>query len=267
MFIGTPTVTAFYRGDESLNKIRYALDLAQRLNTKLTVLLDSSSPYVKMVVVMLKTTLKMDEEVLLKTLSERIRQHIVDELNIPDYSLEVTNSADVGQSILVNNRAIFSSRKTTVLAPWKEESVVSRGSSEVMFPIGKGRSCRWALRNGLPLVKAAIPDLSVLYWHTTWLDPNVESENPEDHPCVEVRENLALAKKMADQLGVKNRQIIEIRRDVVEGLSQAILRERCCLVVMTRGLGTGFGRYGDILIRRQCPAPVLMIGLEGEPVW
>ena len=74
-------------------------------------------------------------------------------------------------------------------------------------------------------------------------------------------------KEKADEMGFKNRSLIEMRRDVVEGMSRTALREGCALIVLARGLTTKAGRYGDQLIERSCPVPIMMLKLEGEPSW
>lgn len=270
-------IVVFYRGPESLGEVKYAYDLAGKVRGNLIVLLDNKVAEEDLVVDVLSPGNSQDR---VKTRSAlhhktigRVALVICDVIGKEaDFDLrfedkEMTFLNDPSSAIVVGNEYARSSRNVTAIAPWIESAVFGRGMGEVMIPIGKRGSGRFAIKEGLPLVKEVSPQAKILFWHVTWQDPNVKDEDPNLHVSPMSRDNLAFAKSEADRLNIPSRTLVEMRRDVVEGMSRVALREGCSLVVMARGLNTVSGRYGDQLLKRTCPVPIVMLRLEGRPSW
>ncbi len=278
-----PLVAVFYRGPSSLIEIQYACDICRRLDTGLTILVNDDKQATNLLTTALFSGAKegeltdMHEELWLKIV-RRIKAEFA---SLVSGQIEVAASepflinlsqkrvGDFEQPVILvdGKNPILFAKSVTVVIPFEESSVLSRGAGEVMFPIGKGASGRWAVKNGLPMIKMILPDAPILFWHTTWQNQRIESEDPSLHICEEVRDNISYVEGLARQLDMKFRTVVEMRRDVVEGLARCALREHCVMVVMARGLHTGSGRYGDQLIKRSCPVPIMMIKLEGTPSW
>jgi hypothetical protein len=160
--------------------------------------------------------------------------------------------------VVVGNEIAHIRRDVSVLAPFDEAKPFGRGPGPVLIPLGNGESGIWALTYGLQLVQQLGSE--VIFWHTTWRNPSVADADPAKHMSEKASANLREADYLARALRVPYRTIVETTDGVVEGLVRRALRERCALIVMTRGLATGMGRYGDTLLDRASPVPLLMIG-------
>ncbi len=244
-----------YRGEDSLTEIKYAGDLADRANCELSILIDSFYRHKSLI------DLSVD----------RVSNYIIDMIgpgvkfvvgcDHANLGFERDGHTDVSQ-IIVSNSFIKEAKRATVIAPGHEAFLYGRSRGEVMFPIGKRGSGRWAIDEGLSLLKKISPDAKILIWHTTWPKTNLTSTNPADHVCDMSRSNIEYAERKAHEMRFETRTLIEMRREVVEGLSRALLREGCSMVVMTKGVNTKWGNYPIQLIERSCPVPLMLIRPE-----
>lgn len=164
-------------------------------------------------------------------------------------------------ALLVGNGLSAVRRDVSVLEPFDEPRVFGRGTGEVMIPLGAGQSGRRAFRVGIPL--AARLGVPVLFWHATWKDPDIGTDFPDAHVSPAARRTITDAQDSAAANAVTYRTVVETADAVVAGLSRCALAEHCALVVMARGRQTAAGHYGETLLRRTLPVPLLMVG-DGE---
>lgn len=151
-------------------------------------------------------------------------------------------------------------RRVTYCAPFEESSLLGRGKGEILVPLGNGEAGRHAVRAGLPVAHAL--GLPVVFYHTTWRDPRVASDDPAAHVCGTARDVLLAAESEAARLGIPHRTALAMAEDVVEGTLARALADRCVLLIVARGLNTGRGSYVDLWLEKS-PIPVLAMGRDG----
>ncbi|MDO8622001.1 MAG: universal stress protein, partial [bacterium] len=144
-------------------------------------------------------------------------------------------------------------RSTWTVAPQGETGVLVRGAGPVCIPLGDGESGSWASLLGIPIARAL--GLSVVFYHTTWRNPAVASDEARAHMDPDAQLVLATAHQRAVAAGVAYHTIVEMADGVAEGIVRAALRERCSLIITARGRATGRGSYVDQLLA-ESPIPV-----------
>lgn len=147
-----------------------------------------------------------------------------------------------------------------VLVPFGETGLLARGGGPILLPFGHGESPFEAARLALELASAL--QLEVVFYHTTWSDPDIDSTDPADHVCEEAKLVQAQLEKMAAAASLQYRTIVECADDVIEGLLHCAMREQACLVAMSRGAKTVSGCYVEHALV-QSPAPLLVVARKG----
>ncbi|MGD9682974.1 MAG: universal stress protein [Candidatus Obscuribacterales bacterium] len=148
------------------------------------------------------------------------------------------------------------SRVVPVIASYDEMSVCGRcASGPVLIPFGDEESGLHGAAVGLPLARYL--GLPVVFYHTTWKDESVASENAMDHMCQAARGILDRLVSRACPGGVAHRLVIETADDVVEGMLHCAMREQASMIVLARGPRTGLGSYVSQSLA-QSPIPVVV---------
>ncbi len=161
-------------------------------------------------------------------------------------------------AILIGACNVSALSTASFIAPMKESALRSRGDGPICIPWGKGDSCRRVAEIALPL--AAKLGLSVVFYHTTWIDPQLPADAlPERHMLQEVAENLRMLRGEADHLGLRHEAVIETADDVVEGLIRFALRWRSSLIAMAPSERIGIGSHVTQVLERSV-TPVLVVG-------
>lgn len=140
-----------------------------------------------------------------------------------------------------------------VVASQSEASVCARGQGPVCIPLGDGESGSHASFVGIPIARAL--GLPVVFYHTTWRNPAVASDEARAHMDPDAQLVLATAQQHAVAQRVSCHAVVEMADGVAEGIVRAALRERCSLILTARGRGTGRGSYVDQLLV-ESPIPV-----------
>ena len=240
-------------------ELKYAANIAKHLNSPLTILIPDSLETAILFAKNSKYCVREILEIAQKRISEKVSSLINACLQIsyevvPD-DLNLLNS---DKTIFVSNSIISEQNNFSVIAPFNEAGLLERGPGEIMIPFGNGESGIFAATKALPLIKRL--GLNVVFWHTTWKNPALIANEPEQHMIEDAKSVLKTIREKADELGIKHRSVIETADDVVEGMLRFALKEHLVLIVMTRGKKTGEGRYGDRLIKRSSPIPIFMAG-------
>lgn len=177
---------------------------------------------------------------------------------------DLSNFVTSSGQIIVRNDFIGRCEDVSQIVPFGETNVCGRGEGEVMIPFGSGESGKESAKIGLSLARKL--GLGVVFWHTTWKNRKVLSPEPEEHMVIEAKNVLSEIQKRADDTKVKHRYVIETADDVVEGIIRFALKEHAVMIVMSRGRNTGMGRYGERLIERRSPVPVLITAVQSGTV-
>jgi nucleotide-binding universal stress UspA family protein len=158
-------------------------------------------------------------------------------------------------AIVVDDQIAWHCHHLTVLTPFSEQRLLARGPGSIMVPFGDGRSA-------LALPLAAALKMPVIFYHTTWRNPLVQSQTPADHMCADAVGISSQLSAAADAAGVPYTFEIETADDVVEGLLQCAMRSSSRLIAMARSTRTTVGSYVDHALRRS-PVPLLVVASPG----
>lgn len=150
-------------------------------------------------------------------------------------------------------------RDVHVLAPRAESSVYA---GVAMVPLGNRESGQYVLERGLPLLRG-VGFHGVVFYHTTYRNPDVTSDAPGDHMDPGAVDLLGTAERAARALGLSTETMVETSPKVSDGVIAAALAARCSLIVMARGLARRGTGYVDEVLEAS-PVPVLVVGRQTE---
>ncbi len=159
-------------------------------------------------------------------------------------------------SLLVDRHLAARRCGIPIMVPFEESGINSRSSrGPIVIPFGDGLSGVRAGRLTLPLAHTL--RRSVIFYHTSWREPGVTSEDPRDHMCTTARANMHELEHLASLHEVPATSVIEMTDDTAEGILQCTMRSRASLLVMARRLKPGIGCYVTRILE-QSPVPLLI---------
>lgn len=149
-----------------------------------------------------------------------------------------------------------------ILVPFEEKSLSSRSAgAPFIIPFGDGLSGVRAAETALPIAKCL--NRPAVFYHTSWREPSVTSDDPRDHMCTTARQNMAALEQLGTKLGVQYKSVVETTDDTAEGILQCAMRNRAGLIVMARRLKPGIGCYVTRALQ-QSPVPILITNHPNE---
>ncbi len=160
-------------------------------------------------------------------------------------------------SILVSNEYADSRRLFSVLAPRLETEVQIGPEWNICIPTSDNNKSLKTIEAGILL--ATVLDIGVIFYHTTWHKPGLESDDPQNHVCNEAKQVLDTAQEIAQKYRVPARSVVETAPSVPEGISRCAQREGCALIVMSRANTVGRGGYADET-KKRTTVPILVLG-------
>lgn len=182
-------------------------------------------------------------------------------------------------AIVVDSSPVSGRNAFHCLNPGHETAVNRLGrKGPILIPFGNKDTGIRAARFGICLAEKL--GVSVLFYHTTWMDRSVESGSAEDHMCFAAQEVFAAVKQLAVNSSVPFDCLIEAADDVAQGIARcAILKHslkagataydgepvRPCLIVMARGWNVGIGSYVKQVMDLSA-TPCLAVASEAESV-
>lgn len=162
--------------------------------------------------------------------------------------------------IVIGDRLLDELAPASLLLPFAEEGLTARGNGPVVIPFGNGESGACAASKAIPL--ARFFNLAIAFYHTTWKNPQVETDDATLHMCGEALELQRSLESKAGDAGVSFTTTIETADDVVEGILRFSLRIGARLVAMSRGLHTGHAGSYVTQMAAQSPVPLFIAGRE-----
>lgn len=129
----------------------------------------------------------------------------------------------------------------------------------IMVPYGKGRSGIRAAKVGIALAREL--GLPVVFYHATWLNEGLQSDDPMDHMCDEARANMARLREMANDAQTQCRfvTVTESQADTINGgIVDAALEHDATLIVMAYGRGVRLNPFAN-LVADTSPVPILIV--------
>ena len=158
------------------------------------------------------------------------------------------------------------------LHPGTETTVVGRHKGPVLIPFSDGDTGLKAANAAFEFVERSrdsqspqegVPD--VIFYHTTWPNPNALSSDTLDHMCESAERCMLALQQSASDRGISFQTIVETHDDVVQGVIEMAYKTGSVLIAMARGSEIRQGSYVDRLVE-QSPIPVLVTAEKTPPV-
>lgn len=210
---------------------------------------------------------------------ERIREAAGDATGLRRNRIIVTGGQYPDGAIVVDSSPVSGRNAFHWLNPGHETGVNRLGrKGPILIPFGNKDTGIRAARFGVCLAEKL--GVSVLFYHTTWIDRSVDSGLAEDHMCFAAQGVFAAVKQLAIDSAVPFDCVIEAADDVAQGIARsAILKHsltagaaaydggpvRPCLIVMARGWNVGIGSYVKQVMDLSA-TPCLVVASDPESV-
>ncbi len=192
---------------------------------------------------------------------QRVFAHVQTLTGLSENDIELVEFDSTGSvafpagSIVVDHGLVSRRSDFNVLIPFDEPTLDERGSGPFLIPFGDSESDLDAADIGLPLARAL--NRPVIFYHTTWRNPELSSDNARDHMCEGALAVLSALEKNASALGVDFKTEVEMAPDVTEGILHSAVRNAASLIVVDRGRRTLIGSYVNQILD-QSPIPTLV---------
>ncbi|MCX6778881.1 MAG: universal stress protein [Candidatus Magasanikbacteria bacterium] len=160
--------------------------------------------------------------------------------------------------IVISNSIAEKRQPYTVIAPRYMAEFDPHGKKKIIVSLGDGQA-------GLKATVFAIwfarrVGFSLVFWHTTWRDPTISSDNPQDHMNHQARLVLLKAQTLAEEAHVPYEiDIRSVSQAIADGIVAAAYDNDCCLIVMKRGDSAVIGSHCDSTVERT-PIPLMVVG-------
>lgn len=192
---------------------------------------------------------------------QRVLTHVQALTGLSENEIELVEFDSTGSvefpagSIVVDHGLVGRRSDFNVLIPFDEPRLDERGNGPFLIPFGDSESDLDAADIGLPLARKL--NRPVVFYHTTWRNADITSQDARDHMCEGALAVLAALEKKASELGVEFRTEVETAPDVTEGILHSAVRNAASLIVVDRGRRTLIGSYVNQILD-QSPIPTLV---------
>jgi len=241
------TIAAVYRrtADRHIG-LGFAADLATRLGvTNLTIFLKLQHSL---------TALVGDAETVQAKQQDRV---LADVTAVTRFHGSIELAYELTPGTLVVDRHLALTRDDLdCISPQLETSLLARGNGPLLIPFGDGWSAVHAASVALSMAKML--DLPVIFYHTSYRDARIESEDTQDHMCEGAVRTQRRLLELAAEFGVEHKLVTEMAADVFEGILQCAMREGARLIVIPRSKKTTVGCYAERALK-DSPIPTLAL--------
>jgi hypothetical protein len=258
-----PSVCVFYQcTPEGERALAFASDLAGLLGAEqLSVYLERSQAGAGLLALPASTSAHQVQSLRVTDRVARVPGFAHSRLEVRAFERSAMAAAFPPNSIVVDGRLAGQRSDVTVLVPFDETGLETRGKGPFVVPFGDGPSGLIAGR--LAVALAARLDRQLVFYHSTWKNAAVRSADAADHMIPQAVDKRRALEKLAGDSGVGFQIVVETADDVVEGLIHCAMRVRANLIVMRRGLKTIIGSYVSQALE-QSPVPILIAGADRE---
>ncbi|MBY0358499.1 MAG: universal stress protein [Candidatus Obscuribacterales bacterium] len=250
-------LNVFYRhSPRGENELAFAVDFLEQAGFDRLVLLLQEDPAFAQV---MDGGGSEQRERLSRSILQRYSQISPAALSIKGYSPDEAHSPlFLEPGLLINRRPdLRVDYPVPVLVPCDEAGLCQRGKGPMLIPFGDGVSAFRSARVALPLAKTL--GLKVVFYHTSWKNSNIDSDDPRDHICASARRTQAQLESDAGEMGVVYQTVIETTDDTVEGIVHCAMRFQCRLIALAKRIKPGIGCYVNLALKKS-PVPLLIVG-------
>jgi cation diffusion facilitator family transporter len=248
---------------DGLNALRYAHDAARLFSDEPLVVLVARDPRAESV---LHSAFAKAETALVDNVAEAVREFLGDaNAAFVVEPFDQTSGPEIPSDAILIDPVPDEDADYACIYPANESSVEGRGHGPVMITFSDGVTGLVAAEALFKLIEKwrrvrnfgqSEPD--VVFYHTTWPDPDAPSSDPVDHLCeTAIRIKLALEQAARDH-SITYKTIIETHRDVATGVIEAAHREGAVMIAMDRSDEVSQGSYVDQTVE-QSPVPVYIV--------
>ena len=201
------------------SRLNFAKDLASRLKVPLQIVLKKFNAL---------TAELQEQEHRVKTM-------------IPGAEVVYEIPADENSLLVAYNSYNHTDRHTLVV-PQDESLYDPYQKCKIMVPLGNAENGIEATKLAIKL--ANIVGSNILFWHTTWPDESIDSDDPRDNMCPRAKDIMERCVAMTEDIGLLYSQRIEMwPGDIATGCVQAAHEENCSLILMKLGAGIVQGSW------------------------
>lgn len=165
-------------------------------------------------------------------------------------------------TLIVTNE-LFAREDVMILRPFSEAAFDRSATKCLLIPFGNKETCLFAGRIGVMIAKQL--GLDIVFYHTTWQVPGVESVDPLDHMDAQARHIQGSLQYQASVYEVNCRVVVEMADTVVRGIAIAAVREQAAMIVTAKSTRVLRDSYAERLVRIGL-VPVLTLGHTCEEV-
>lgn len=212
--------------------------------------------------------------------ANRIRSDVAKLTGIETTSVEIVEDFAPG-ALAVDNFPNPKRSDISWVVPMDERGLNTRGKGPILVPFGNGISAMRGYNLAAQLVLAAnaavtavqadsaqvdtdaSKQASVLFYHTTWKNPSVKSEEAAQHMCPQAVAIRNLLEKAAADAGVPFTTVIQTADDVADGILHTALMHQARLIIMPQ---SKMVEVGDYCFRVIAKSPVPIIALAKSAV-
>jgi len=158
--------------------------------------------------------------------------------------------------IVISNSIAEKRQPFTVIAPRYMTKFDPHGKKKIIVSLGDGPTGLAASQFAIWFAKRI--GFSLVFWHTTWRDHTVTSDDPRDHMNHHAKIVLLKAQTMAEEANVPYEvDVRTISEAIADGIVTAAYDHDCCLIVMKRGDAV-IGSHCDSTVERT-PIPLMVV--------
>lgn len=195
--------------------------------------------------------------------ANRVRSDVAKLTGIETASVDIVEDFSPG-SLAVDNFPDHKRSDISWVVPMDERGLTTRSKGPILVPFGNGISAMRGFNLAAQLAlasnssDAAAEKMSVLFYHTTWKNPSVKSEEPAQHMCPQAVAIRTLLEKAATDAGVPFTTVIETADDVADGILHTALKHQARLIIMPQSKMVEVGDYCFRVIAKS-PVPIIAL--------
>ena len=254
----------------TVESMGYAVALSERLPMPLAILIARGSPAWTNLPDAATTT-----KALLATFEASFRTAFLIDIGPGQYVSYDGTPADLRRALseyaicLVSDRHAADTPLVPVFAPQGQTSLFLPEKRNILLPFGNGAASRDTIVQGLWWIakQLHLPNGKVIFYHTTWPNSQVQSEEPLKHMHAEARAIWQLAIQTAEELRLPYEVVVETAKTVIQSIIEEALLHDVGLIVMKRSGNALSGDHCEAVLkltRDAIPLLILPKTLPGE---
>ena len=165
------------------------------------------------------------------TFGENVTKGIIDAVQKKGIDLSVVQPSQYYHSELTGDLARRVSQKLKTPTLFVEAKTTLQKSAVIIVPVDEMKKNLVSTKTGIELAKQIKG--KILFYHTTWRESGLKTEEPIKHCDPRVIECIGIAEKLAMENKVEYEVIVEMEKTIEAGIIKCAARNSADLIVMT----------------------------------